>query len=293
MDVKVYLEEKRLEVDGGLDRLLPPEDLEPKVIHEAIRYSVFTGGKRIRPILLLAAAEAVGGHREQILPAACAVEMVHTYSLIHDDLPCMDDDDFRRGKPTCHKVYGEMVAVLAGNALMNVAFQVLSREYGRIILDGGLPLGAALIDVISEATGTTGIIGGQVLDMLAEGNSITPEDLTELCSKKTGALFTACLEMGGLVGGADDRLQAGLISYGRNIGLAFQIIDDILDNDDPSAVSGDRVRGKATFPTVLGLDRSKKMAAELVEQAKSDLEPLGGGGDVLASLADFIVERTY
>jgi geranylgeranyl diphosphate synthase type II len=276
MDVKAYLKEMQAVVDRGLDRLLPPEDLEPKIIHEAIRYSVFTGGKRIRPILLLAAAEAAGGSRERTLPAACAVEMVHTYSLIHDDLPCMDDDDFRRGKPTCHKVYGEMVAVLAGNALMNVAFQVLSREYGRKLIDGGLPLGAALIDVIADATGTTGIIGGQVLDMLAEGNSLTVEELTELCSKKTGA-----------------RLQAGLISYGKNIGLAFQIIDDILDNDDTSADSGDLARGKATFPTVLGLEQSKQMAAELIGRAKQDLKPLGDGGEVLASLADFIVERTY
>jgi len=293
MDLECYLEEKRRAINEGLDRFLPPANEEPAIIHEAMRYSVFTGGKRLRPILVITAAEVSGGSESRALPTACAVEMIHTYSLIHDDLPCMDNDDFRRGKPTCHRVFGEMVAVLAGNALMSRAFQVIAEEYGDSETGGDFSLGLRLVDILAKASGSYGIIGGQVLDMLAEGKTVDITQLEKIHRRKTGALFTACLEVGGILGGANDAELEALVSYGRKAGLAFQIVDDLLDQEESLETEGDERKGKASYPLVVGRERSEAMARELIDGAKSALEIFGGRGEMLSSLADFILDRAY
>jgi geranylgeranyl diphosphate synthase type II len=295
MDIKSYLKERCRIVDEALDRYLPKEDELPFSLHKAMRYSVFAGGKRVRPILMLAACEAVGGTVEQALPAACAMEMIHTYSLIHDDLPAMDDDDFRRGNPTNHKVFGEATAILAGDALLTEAFILLSVE--------GTAAGVsptARLQVIREiavCSGSRGMVGGQVVDMESEGNrDIDFATVQYIHTHKTGALIKAAVKSGALLGGAAPEQLAAITRYGEAIGLAFQIADDILDIEGTTEEIGkdagsDEARGKATYPAVIGLPESRRLAAELVDRAFAALAPFTDRADPLRDIATYIIKR--
>ena len=294
-DVADALDERRLVVEGALDRALPPDTAWPETIHRAVRYSLFAGGKRIRPVLALAAGDAVGGAREDVLPFACAVEMIHTYSLIHDDLPAMDDDDLRRGKPTSHKVFGEAMAILAGDALLTRAFHLMAdvpRDWdaGRV----RRRLDAAAI--LGEACGTAGLIGGQVEDLESEGKAIAPAALERLHRAKTGALLSACVRGGAVLGGASGTDSAHLARYAEAVGLAFQIVDDVLDATEGAEQLGktagkDSAASKATYVSVHGLDRARVLARDLLLQAEAAVEPLGERGKLLAGIATLIVER--
>lgn len=292
-DLADIMAERRALVDAALERRLPPADDPPPTIHEAMRYSVFAGGKRLRPMLALFGCEAVGGKLGDAMPAAVALELIHTYSLVHDDLPAMDDDDFRRGRPTCHKVYGEAVAILAGDALLTHAFQVLADP-----TNAGVPAARRLqiIAEIAAAAGSLGMVGGQTMDIQAEGQALDPPTLLTLHSKKTGALLRASLRVGGLAGGADDAAMASLTRYGERLGLAFQIVDDILDIEGSSAEMGktagsDQRKHKATYPAVFGLEASRRDAARLLAEARDAVRPLGNSGGILVALADFVGRR--
>jgi geranylgeranyl diphosphate synthase type II len=285
----------RAAVEEALQAALPPESEWPETIHRAVRYSLFAGGKRIRPLLVLAAGEAVGGARGELLPLACAVEMIHTYSLVHDDLPAMDDDDLRRGKPTSHKVFGEAIAILAGDALLTRAFHLLAE----------VPLGASDAVVrrrllasaeLGRACGTRGLIGGQVMDLESEGKAIDAASLERLHRAKTGALIKASVRGGAILGGADDAGLARLTRYADAIGLGFQVVDDVLDATEDAARLGktagkDEAAHKATYVSVHGLETARGMAAALAQEALAALEPLGQRGALLAALAREIVDR--
>jgi geranylgeranyl diphosphate synthase type II len=287
-----HLKLRQKEVDAALDRLTPPAAELPETIHKAMRYSLFAGGKRIRPVLCLEAAAAVRENATGALEAGCALEMIHTYSLIHDDLPALDNDDFRRGKPTNHKVFGEAMAILAGDALLTLAFQTLTRIQA---LDPARRL--ALIEELSFASGTVeGMIGGQVTDIEGERQEPTAELLDRIHRAKTGALLRASVRMGAICGGADDNGVAALSRYGEHVGLAFQIVDDILDVEESSEALGktagkDAAQGKITFPAVYGLDRSHAMAREQCEKAHEALTSFGDRALRLHQIADLIVER--
>jgi geranylgeranyl diphosphate synthase type II len=289
-----YLEERRLQVDEALGRYLPEASDHPKEIHEAVRYSVFAGGKRLRPILVLAAAEAAGGQVEHALPAAAAIELIHTYSLIHDDLPAMDDDDFRRGRPTCHKVYGEALAILAGDALLTQAFILLSGEPSSIRADAVARL--RVINEIAQAAGSKGMVGGQVVDILQEDREVDLATLLYLHTHKTGSLIRACLRVGGIISSAGSEQMEALTRYGDRIGLAFQIVDDILDLEGSLEALGKRAgsdlrKKKATFPGLLGLEESRQRARSLVREAKHALSVFGDRGAALGAIADYVVAR--
>ena len=244
LDASAAMEALRQAVDEALDRALPPESAWPATIHRAVRYSLFAGGKRIRPVLVLAAGEAVGGAREELMPLACAVEMVHTYSLVHDDLPAMDDDDLRRGKPTSHKVFGEAIAILAGDALLTRAFHLLA-EVPEGWDDARVRRRLRAAAVLGEACGTTGLIGGQVMDLESEGRAIGAADLECLHRAKTGALLSACVRGGAILGGAGAEDLQRLSRYASAIGLAFQVVDDVLDaTEDAAAPRQDRGQGR-------------------------------------------------
>ena len=294
MDVAGYLEARRLLVEEALHRFLPPETAEPAVIHRAMHYSVFGGGKRLRPVLVLAAAEAVGAAPEPLLPVAAALELIHTYSLIHDDLPAMDDDDLRRGRPTSHRVFGEAVAILAGDALLTEAFDLLtapdcvSRHDPKRLL--------TVIQEIAAAAGSRGMVGGQTLDVVSEGQAVDGARLEVLHRHKTGALIRASLRAGALLGGATPEELQAITAYGEAVGLAFQIADDILNVEGEAemtgkAVGSDAARGKATYPAVHGLAEAKARAATLVAEALRALEPLDAKADPLRGIARYIVER--
>jgi geranylgeranyl diphosphate synthase type II len=293
MDLKEYLKERCQMVDQALDRFLPSGDELPASLHGSMRYSVFAGGKRVRPVLMLAACETVGGQLSWALPAACAMEMIHTYSLIHDDLPAMDDDDFRRGNPTNHKVYGEATAILAGDALLTEAFILLARAE-----EGAHP--AARLRVIHEiahASGSRGMVGGQVVDMESEGKGeIDLATLSYIHTHKTGALIRASVRAGAILGGASAESLAALTRYGDAIGLAFQIADDILDVEGTTEELGkdagsDQARGKATYPALVGLEASKARALELVQMALDALAPFDERAEPLRAIASYIVKR--
>jgi geranylgeranyl diphosphate synthase type II len=285
----------RAAVEPALDRALPPETEWPESIHRAVRYSLFAGGKRIRPVLVLAAGEAVGGVREEVMPLACAVEMIHTYSLIHDDLPAMDDDDLRRGKPTSHRVFGEAVAILAGDALLTRAFHLLAELPGdadAVRMRRRLEATA----ILGEAAGTTGLIGGQVVDLESEGRAVAAEELERLHRAKTGALLEACVRGGAVLGGATDDERRLLDRYASAVGLAFQVVDDILDTTEEAQRLGktagkDAAAGKATYVSVHGLDRARELAATLRSEALEALEPLGPRGVRLGEVARLVVDR--
>jgi geranylgeranyl diphosphate synthase type II len=295
MDLKHYLIERCKLVDEALDMLLPREDELPAALHKSMRYSVFAGGKRIRPILMLAACEAVGGDFSLAMPAACAMEMIHTYSLIHDDLPAMDDDDFRRGNPTNHKVFGEAVAILAGDALLTAAFIAMSRPASSLQVPPATLL--AVINEIGCCAGSHGMVGGQVIDMESEGqHDIDLAIVQYIHTHKTGALIKASIKAGAMLGGADDKALAAMVRYGETVGLAFQIADDILDIEGTTEEIGkdagsDQARGKATYPAVVGLAESKRRAAELMAMSLESLAGFDAKADPLREIAGYIVNR--
>jgi geranylgeranyl diphosphate synthase type II len=292
MTLAEYVVEQQIRVDEALRNCVPAESTPPESIHKAMRYSLFAGGKRIRPILCIAAARAVSDSPIGIESAASALELIHTYSLIHDDLPALDNDDLRRGRPTCHKVFGEAIAILAGDALLTLAFQVLAQ------LDCGPERKTRLIEELAVASGTVnGMIGGQVHDLEGEGKHPTAPLLEAIHRAKTGALLKASLRMGAIYAGAgDDQLQA-LSCYGEHIGLAFQIVDDVLDVEQSSEALGktagkDAQQKKITFPSVYGLERSREMAEQERIAARLALRDFDERAQRLRELADFIVHRT-
>lgn len=292
--LKEYLARQKTEVDGMLEALIPDETIYPPEIFRAVRYSLFAGGKRIRPILCLAATEAVGGKPESSLPVACAIEMIHTYSLIHDDLPAMDNDDYRRGRLTSHKVFGEDLAILAGDALLTEAFQVMTRREVAAVLPPDRLL--QVVREIAEAAGWFGMVGGQVLDVQSEGQTVAPETLYAIHRMKTGAMILVSLRTGAILAGAEEEALAALSDYGRQIGLAFQIADDILNVEGDKALLGkgtgsDAARGKVTFPLLLGLEASRSRAEELVKGAIEALAPFDEKAEPLRWIARYILER--
>ncbi len=289
-----YLAARKEMIDEALNRCLPGPDDFPPLIFQAVRYSLFAGGKRLRPILCLASAEAVGGETGAVLPVACALEMIHTYSLIHDDLPAMDDDDTRRGRPTSHKVFGEAAAILAGDALLTEAFFRMTAGGPAFPIPAERLLQA--IREIAEAAGFRGMIGGQIVDIQSEGQSPLPETLDYIHTHKTGALILASVRAGALLSGARTEDLEALSGYGRNAGLAFQIADDILNVEGDRAVLGkdtgsDARRGKLTFPGLWGMDASRAKAAELTGLALSAIRHLGDRAEPLRAIARYMVSR--
>ncbi len=284
----------RERVEQALDALLPPDSEPPAGLHLAMRYSVLSGGKRLRPILLLTAGRGLGADLEELLPAACAVELIHAYSLVHDDLPAFDDDSLRRGKPSCHVAFGEPQAILAGDALQALAFSTLAQAARR---SAEPALWAAAVDELGAAAGSKGMAGGQWLDIEAEGRSLDLPALETLHAAKTGALLTACVRIGALLARADADTLERLSAYGRAIGLAFQIVDDILDVegslDDLGKVPGvDAERGKPTYPALLGLEEARATAERLRRVAAESIAPLGAPARPLTVLADYIIDRS-
>jgi geranylgeranyl diphosphate synthase, type II len=295
-------ERLRLAIDAALDRFATFDADCPAHLAEAIRYSLLGPGKRLRPQLVLMAAEACGGSIDEAMSAACAVEMIHAYSLVHDDLPAMDDDDLRRGRPTCHKVYGEAVGVLVGDALQARAFEILATEIRPS------ERAARCCAVLGRAAGASALVGGQAADLAAEQNaavrsenshsnsSIALADLEAIHRRKTGALFVASLELGGIVAGANARQLAALVEFGKKLGLAFQITDDLLDATGSQSAAGKRVakdaeRGKQTFPKLLGIEESRRQTAELVREACTSLDCFGLPAEPLRALAQFVAAR--
>jgi geranylgeranyl diphosphate synthase type II len=283
-DLKTYMKAVSDAIDEELDKLLPQENTFPQSVHSLMRYSIFAGGKRVRPCLIMASYEACGGTfgNHDTLLAGSAVEMLHTFSLIHDDLPCMDDDDFRRGKPTAHKAFNEELAVLGGDALCIYAFECL----GRI----GKP---HIIVEIASALGTSGMIGGQVVDIESEGTIATRETLEYIHRNKTAVFIRACVRTGAILANAPALTIDRLSSYGDNVGLAFQVIDDILDEEGTTEQIGkdagsDREKGKVTYPSIIGMQKSKQYAKELIDNAKNDVAFLGDKAKTLTDLAEFI-----
>jgi len=292
-DLEDFLRASAVMVDRALDRFLPGPNTRPATIHKAMRYSLFAGGKRLRPALCLAAARACGGREVDALPLACAVECVHTYSLIHDDLPAMDNDDFRRGKPTSHKVFGEGIAILAGDALLTQAFEIAaqSRARPRYAHD-------QFILELARASGSLQLVAGQVADLEAEGKAITPAHLRYIHERKTSALLRCAARLGGMSANCTPAQLRALTDFGYHVGLAFQVIDDILDVTQTSEKLGktagkDLTAQKATYPALLGLEKSRRIAARLTEKAFAALRPLGGRADALAALARYLLRRDH
>jgi geranylgeranyl diphosphate synthase type II len=295
IDLKQYIKERSELVDARLMMAMPSETELPFSLHKSMRYSTFAGGKRLRPILLLAACEAVGGEINTALPAACAMEMIHTYSLIHDDLPAMDNDDFRRGSPTNHKVFGDAVAILAGDALLTQAFIILSSPFFASNVPPDRIL--AVIHEIASAAGSRGMVGGQVVDMESEGKKdLDLPTVQYIHTHKTGALIKASVKIGAILGGADERELSSITRFGEVIGLAFQIADDILDIEGTTEEIGkdagsDQARGKATYPSVIGIEESRRRALELLDMAIESLESFDEKADPLREIAKFIITR--
>ncbi|NLT94552.1 MAG: polyprenyl synthetase family protein [Clostridia bacterium] len=293
LELKLYLDERKRIIDEALDKILYKPDMMPGQIHQAMRYSVFAGGKRLRPILCLAACEAVGGKMEEAIPVGCALELIHTYSLIHVDLPAMDDDDLRRGKPTNHIVFGEALAILAGDALLTYAFEIIAdlgvkRDESKKYLQVGLE--------IAKAAGTQGMLGGQVVDILSENQNISPETLYYIHHHKTGALIKGSLKAGAIIGGGNQEQIESLLCYGENLGLAFQITDDLLDiygdvKKTGKPVGSDDKNQKATFPSIFGIEKSKIMASEAIEEACKALNSFGSEAEPLRLLAKSLINR--
>jgi len=290
-DLPRYLAARGRLVNRALDRLLPPATTKPATIHKAMRYSLFAGGKRLRPILCLAAAEACGGRAAQALPLACAVECIHTYSLIHDDLPAMDNDDYRRGRLTCHKVFGEGIAILAGDALLTLAFEIAAgcRGWPRYSHQ-------AIIRELARAAGSQQLIAGQVADLEGEGRRLSPRQLRFIHERKTSALLCCAIRLGGMSANCSAAQLRALTDFGYHVGLAFQVIDDILDVTQTSEHLGktagkDTRAQKATYPSILGLDKSQQIARMLTERAFAALKPLGKRAAALDALATYLLHR--
>lgn len=290
-DLNDYLAKKTAQVNKALDQLLPSAKTKPAVLHDSMRYSLFAGGKRIRPAICLAAAEACGGEIEPALPLACAVECIHTYSLIHDDLPAMDNDDYRRGKLTNHKVYGEGMAILAGDALLTQAFELaaLSKGWPRyshkdIVLE------------IAKASGSLQLIAGQAADLLGEGKKVSLNELRYIHERKTSALLCCSVRLGGMSANCTPRQLEALTDFGYHVGLAFQVIDDILDVTQTSEKLGktagkDTAAQKATYPSIVGLEKSKKIAAQLTDKAFAALKVFKGKAEALENIASYLLKR--
>lgn len=287
-----YIAFQQKRVDAALGRWVPEEALDPALIHKAMRYSLFAGGKRVRPLLAIAAAEAVSESTDGVEQAACSLELIHTYSLIHDDLPALDNDDLRRGRPTCHKVFGDAMAILAGDALLTLAFEVLAKLPG---VDAQRRI--QLVAELATASGTVGgMIGGQVNDIQGEGQPPTAALLESIHRAKTGALLRASVRMGAIYAGAGEAKLAALTEFGEHVGLAFQIVDDVLDVEESSEALGktagkDAQQQKITFPAVYGLDTSRVMAEQERAAAHAALSDFGARADRLKQLADLIVQR--
>ena len=293
MNVKAYLKSRQKKIDRALDRYLPKESVKPATIHKAMRYSLFAGGKRLRPILCLAAAEAAGGQIDHALPLACALECIHTYSLVHDDLPSMDNDDLRRGRPTCHKVFGDGIAVLAGDALLTIAFEIVSRARPTRRYDMSVLLGE-----VAVAAGSRKLIAGQVADLEAEGHRTDREQLRYIHENKTAAILTTSVRLGAMSANANPKQLAAITKFGRALGLSFQIIDDILDVTQTSEKLGksagkDVTAKKATYPAVIGLNESRIEAKRLTRQAHNSLSIFGAKAETLHALANYLLERDY
>ncbi len=293
-DLKRYLSERKQLVDEALDKYAPaPTGLE-KSVSEAARYSLFAGGKRLRPILCLAAADILNGSRELVMPVACAFEMVHTYSLIHDDLPAMDNDDFRRGRPTNHKVFGEAMAILAGDALLTEAFSLIAgaAERAQIAADKFV----RVIGVVARASGYRGMVGGQVIDLESETRDVDLTTVEYMHLRKTGALISASLEAGAILGGGDDRQVGFLTRYGHHLGLAFQITDDLLDVEGDAQLMGktpgsDVAKNKKTYPALLGIPQSRKAAQTHVQEAVDALAIFDDKAEPLRAIARYLLVR--
>lgn len=295
MDLTGYLQQRIRQVDAALDQWLPAAEVLPFRLHQAMRYSMFAGGKRLRPILTIAASEAVGGRIGQVLHAACAMEMIHTYSLIHDDLPAMDDDNLRRGRPTSHCEFDEATAILAGDALLTEAFGLLVDPQA----NRGIPPDRTLkvTQIIARAAGSRGMVGGQIVDMESEGRPVDFPILEYIHTHKTGALILAAVQAGGCLAGATENQMDALTRYAEFAGLAFQVTDDILNVVGDRSMLGkdvgsDQARGKATYPALLGLKESKQRADELCEKALASLEIFGVTADPLRELARHMIERS-
>jgi len=285
MNLKAYLRSRQIEIDRTLDLYLPKANSKPATLHKAMRYSLFAGGKRLRPTLCLAAAEACRGSIRNALPLACALECIHTYSLVHDDLPSMDNDDFRRGRPTCHKVFGDGVAVLAGDALLTIAFEIVSKAKPARRYDMSM-----LLREIAIAAGSQKLIAGQVADLEAEGRKASREQLLYIHKNKTAAILTASVRLGAM---------SAITNFGRGLGLAFQIIDDILDVTQTSERLGksagkDIAAKKATYPAVIGLEKSRAEARRLTRKAHDALSIFDSSeAEALHALANYLLEREY
>jgi geranylgeranyl diphosphate synthase type II len=283
-DLSRFLERVRPAIESTLDQLLPPENASPARIHQAMRYSTMDGGKRVRPCLCVAAFAAYEDDWKKVLPVACAIEMIHAYSLIHDDLPAMDDDDFRRGKPSCHKQFDEAIAILAGDGLLTLAFEVLGRTP-----DFAADRMIRVVSMLGTGAGSaSGMVGGQVLDLEAEGTPVTVEQLEAIHRWKTAALIGVSVRIGAYLGGASDSEFASISLYADRIGLLFQVVDDILDATDGS----NRDEGKATYPGIYGLEKSRAIAHEVTQEARNALEPLGSRAGLLRAFSDFLEKRT-
>jgi len=293
-DLKAYLKEKRTLVEEALEQYLPKREGTYQLIVDAMRYSLFAGGKRLRPILCLTATEVVGGDLRVSLPVACAIELIHTYSLIHDDLPAMDDDDLRRGKPTSHKVFGEALAILAGDALLTEAFYLLTHpKFTYSIPDASL---IRVIHLIAEASGFRGMVGGQVIDLKATGKKINAKELETMDRHKTGALIVASVQSGAILGGGTEEQIDSLGKYGYHIGLAFQIVDDVLDIEGTTIELGkeakaDQKMKKSTYPSILGLEKAKELASLHIRHAIDSLKGFGDEAEPLRAIAYYIKDR--
>lgn len=291
-DLSSYFKEKKLTIENALKLYLPKQEVDPAPLHESMSYSVFAPGKRIRPILTLASASALGISESSVLPIACSLEMIHVFSLIHDDLPAMDDDDLRRGKPTNHKVYGEALAILAGDNLLAHAFVPLTMLDSTYFSSENI---IKLIQKIALATGSEGMIAGQVIDILSEGKSISLERLKQLHRNKTGALIRIAVEAPAIVNGSSSEQRKALVKYGESIGLAFQIADDILDIEGGAEIGkdigSDIANGKATYPALMGMEGAKKEAKRTLEEALTALDIFGNNAEPLREIAKFIVQR--
>ena len=294
MNLKAYLRSRRKEIDQALDHYLPKTNVKPATLHKAMRYSLFAGGKRLRPILCLAAAEACRGRVTNALPLACALECIHTYSLVHDDLPSMDNDDYRRGRPTCHTVFGDGIAVLAGDALLTIAFEIVSRAKPAPRYDMSI-----LLREIAVAAGSQKLIAGQVADLEAEGRKVKRDQLRFIHENKTAAILKSSIRLGAMSANADTKKLRAVTQFGHGLGLAFQVIDDILDVTQSSEILGksagkDIAAKKATYPAVIGLEKSRAEARRLTRQAHDALSVFRDGqAEPLHCLANYLLEREY
>lgn len=294
MNIKTYLVSRQKLVERALDRYLPKANTKPATLHRAMRYSLFAGGKRLRPILCLAAAEACGGKIGNAVPLACALECIHTYSLVHDDLPSMDNDDFRRGRPTCHKIFGDGIAILAGDALLTIAFEIVSNAKPTSRYDI-----SHLLREIAVAAGSQKLIAGQVADLEAEGKNVKRGQLQFIHENKTAAMLKSSVRLGAMSANADARKLSAVTRFGQRLGLAFQIIDDILDVTQTSEILGksagkDVAARKATYPAVIGLEKSRAEARRLTRQAHNALSVFSNrDAEPLHALANYLLEREY